>query len=160
MPEAVSGGTQPRPRRERTSPCIGVCSTTFGDLVCRGCKRFAHEVVDWNGYEADQRLAIWRRLAELRDASVGEFLSVIDPDALQAAATRLHIVPVPEQSPLTLAYETLRRTRGAPDFAALGLATSPAGAAVDPAQLFATISREFLTRSTAVYERNFRIPAE
>lgn len=160
MPDATSGGTRVRPRRERTSPCIGVCSTTFGDLVCRGCKRFAHEVVDWNGYEPDQRQAIWRRLAELRDASIGGFLSVIDPDALEAAAARLHIVPMPEQSPLTLAYETLRRTRGAPDFAALGLATSPAGAAVPPAELFATISREFLTRSTAVYERNFRIPAE
>ena len=160
MPEAMSGGIRARPRRERASPCIGVCSTTFGDLVCRGCKRFAHEVVDWNGYEADQRQAIWRRLAELRDASVAGFLSVIDPDALRAAAARLHIVPMPEQSLPTLAYETLRRTRGAPDFAALGLAPSPAGAAIPPAELFATISREFLTRSTAAYERNFRIPAE
>ena len=158
MPE--TGGIQARPRRERTSPCIGVCSTTFGDLVCRGCKRFAHEVVDWNGYEADQRLAIWRRLAALRDASVAAFVSVVDADALEAAAVRMHIAPVPEQTPLTLAYETLRRTRGAPDFAALGLATSPAGAAIPPAELFATISREFLTRSTAAYERNFRIPAE
>ncbi|MDE0348591.1 MAG: DUF1289 domain-containing protein [Gammaproteobacteria bacterium] len=149
-----------RPRRERTSPCIGVCSTTFGDLVCRGCKRFAHEVVDWNGYEPEQRQAIWRRLAELRDASVAGFLSVTDAEALEAAAARMHIVPVPEQTLLTLAYETLRRTRGAPDFAALGLATSEAGAAVPPAELFATISREFLTRSTAAYERNFRIPAE
>jgi len=158
MPE--TGGIQARPRRERTSPCIGVCSTTFGDLVCRGCKRFAHEVVDWNGYEEDQRLAIWRRLAALRDASVAAFVSVADADALEAAAARMHIAPVPEQTPLTLAYETLRRTRGAPDFAALGLATSPAGAAIPPAELFATISREFLTRSTAAYERNFRIPAE
>ncbi|MDC1160500.1 DUF1289 domain-containing protein, partial [Luminiphilus sp.] len=23
------------------TPCIGVCSTGVGDVVCRGCKRFA-----------------------------------------------------------------------------------------------------------------------
>lgn len=156
----MTGTVQSSPRRERTSPCIGICSTTFGDLVCRGCKRFAHEVVDWNRYDVDQRQAIWRRLAELRDASVAGFLSVHDADALQAAAARLHIAPMPEQSVLTLAYETLRRTRGAPQLAALGLTVSEAGAAVAPEQLFASISREFLTRATAAYERNFRIPAE
>ena len=32
------------------TPRIGVCSTGIGDAVCRGCKRFAHEVIDWNGY--------------------------------------------------------------------------------------------------------------
>ncbi|MEC9132488.1 MAG: DUF1289 domain-containing protein, partial [Pseudomonadota bacterium] len=23
----------------RPTPCVGICSTTYGDLVCRGCKR-------------------------------------------------------------------------------------------------------------------------
>ncbi|MEC7008614.1 MAG: DUF1289 domain-containing protein, partial [Pseudomonadota bacterium] len=31
------------------TPCIGVCSTGIGDSVCRGCKRFSHEVIHWNG---------------------------------------------------------------------------------------------------------------
>ena len=157
---AVTGSARAGARRERTSPCIGICSTTYGDLVCRGCKRFAHEVVGWNQYDAGQRRVIWGRLAELRDASVARFLAVIDEPALEAAAQRLHISPMPDQTALTLAYETLRRTRGAPDFGALGLAVSEDGAAVAPEQLFAAISREFLTRSTAVYERNFRVPAE
>ncbi|MCF8976542.1 DUF1289 domain-containing protein, partial [Pseudomonas edaphica] len=26
------------------TPCVGLCSTVYGDLVCRGCKRFHHEV--------------------------------------------------------------------------------------------------------------------
>ena len=147
-------------RRERTTPCIGICSTTYGDLVCRGCKRFAHEVVGWNGYDVDQRQTIWRRLAELRDASVARFLAVTDERALGAAAQRMHIAPMPEQSALTLAYETLRRSRGAPDFAALGLTVCEAGAAIAPEELFAAISQEFRTRSTAAYERNFRVPAE
>ena len=44
------------------TPCIGVCSTGVGDLVCRGCKRFAHEVIDWNGYSPEQKRAIDSRL--------------------------------------------------------------------------------------------------
>ena len=44
------------------TPCAGRCSTVFGDSVCRGCRRFNHEVIQWNTYSAEQRLAIWKRL--------------------------------------------------------------------------------------------------
>jgi predicted Fe-S protein YdhL (DUF1289 family) len=36
------------------TPCIGVCSTGIGDVVCRGCKRYAQEVIHWNGYSEQQ----------------------------------------------------------------------------------------------------------
>jgi len=32
------------------TPCVGQCSCTLGDDVCRGCDRTAAEVRDWNGY--------------------------------------------------------------------------------------------------------------
>lgn len=44
------------------SPCIGVCSTGIGDAVCRGCKRFTHEVIHWNGYSEAEKLSIEARL--------------------------------------------------------------------------------------------------
>ncbi|RQL66364.1 hypothetical protein BJI62_16130 [Acinetobacter pittii] len=44
------------------TPCAGRCSTVFGDQVCRGCRRFNHEVIQWNTYTAEQRLAVWKRL--------------------------------------------------------------------------------------------------
>lgn len=44
------------------TPCAGRCSTVFGDLVCRGCRRFNHEVIQWNTYTTDQRLVVWQRL--------------------------------------------------------------------------------------------------
>ncbi|MCZ6708751.1 MAG: DUF1289 domain-containing protein, partial [Gammaproteobacteria bacterium] len=53
----------------RSTPCVGICSTTFGDLVCRGCKRFAHEVVQWNGFEPAQQAIVWARLDELREGA-------------------------------------------------------------------------------------------
>ncbi|MGV8710709.1 DUF1289 domain-containing protein, partial [Pseudomonas aeruginosa] len=47
------------------TPCVGLCSTVYGDLVCRGCKRFHHEVVNWNLYDAEEKRAVWSRLEQL-----------------------------------------------------------------------------------------------
>ena len=30
--------------------------------MCRGCRRFSHEVIDWNKYSREQQQAIWLRL--------------------------------------------------------------------------------------------------
>ncbi|EHU1359923.1 DUF1289 domain-containing protein [Acinetobacter baumannii] len=49
------------------TPCAGRCSTVFGDQVCRGCRRFNHEVIQWNTYTAEQRLAVWKRLDDQLD---------------------------------------------------------------------------------------------
>lgn len=46
------------------TPCAGRCSTVFGDQVCRGCRRFNHEVIRWNNYTPEQQLVIWKRLDE------------------------------------------------------------------------------------------------
>ena len=40
--------------RTRT-PCVGICSTTYGDDVCRGCKRFIHEVINWNSFNPEEK---------------------------------------------------------------------------------------------------------
>mgnify|MGYP006200948357 CR=1 FL=1 len=46
----------------RRTPCIGTCSTTYGDLVCRGCKRFNFEVINWNRYSEEEKLAVMGRI--------------------------------------------------------------------------------------------------
>ena len=46
------------------TPCIGVCSTGIGDSVCRGCKRFSHEVIQWNGYTEEQKRIVDQRLSD------------------------------------------------------------------------------------------------
>ena len=52
------------------SPCAGKCSTVFGDQVCRGCRRFSYEVIEWNRYSEEQKLLIWKRLDEQLDRIV------------------------------------------------------------------------------------------
>ncbi len=59
------------------TPCAGRCSTVFGDLVCRGCRRFNHEVIQWNTYTPDQRLMVWKRL----DAQLDQILVPLLPNA-------------------------------------------------------------------------------
>ena len=44
------------------TPCAGRCSTVFGDHVCRGCRRFNHEVIQWNSYSESEQFAVWKRL--------------------------------------------------------------------------------------------------
>lgn len=65
------------------TPCIGVCSTGIGDNVCRGCKRFCHEVIDWNSYTPAQKRVIDERLRDFLSRCVSNKLRVTDRALLQ-----------------------------------------------------------------------------
>jgi len=65
------------------TPCIGVCSTGIGDSVCRGCKRFSHEVIDWNSYTPAQKQAVDTRLSGFLSQCVSNKLRVVDRALLQ-----------------------------------------------------------------------------
>jgi uncharacterized protein len=65
------------------TPCIGVCSTGIGDSVCRGCKRFSHEVIDWNSYTAAQKQSIDGRLSAFLSQCVSNKLRVLDTALLK-----------------------------------------------------------------------------
>jgi predicted Fe-S protein YdhL (DUF1289 family) len=60
------------------TPCIGVCSTGIGDSVCRGCKRFSHEVIDWNSYSESQKQVVDGRLSGFLSQCVSNKLRVHD----------------------------------------------------------------------------------
>ena len=93
----------------RSTPCIGICSTTYGDLICRGCKRFAHEIVAWNSYTGEQRDRVWNRLYALRDEAAAIYVTIADAGALRDAGRAARLERTAGTSLLTLAYEVLRR---------------------------------------------------
>lgn len=66
------------------TPCVGICSTVFGDTVCRGCKRYAQEIIDWNAYGANQRQVVERRLNDLLVRVLVDKIRVTDPGLLAA----------------------------------------------------------------------------
>ena len=136
----------------RRTPCIGVCSTTYGDLVCRGCKRFSHEVVEWNGYDSDQQKRVWSRLSQLQDESVRACVRVYDHARWrQVADSRIDAEPN-EFAPLVL--KVLRNDAKKPMEAGLEYLGLPRDA--NSSDVLRSIDREFYVRSTAYYERSFR----
>ncbi len=144
----------------RSTPCVGICSTTYGDLVCRGCKRFSHEIVAWNVYTEDQRERVWSRLHMLRDQATAVFVTVSDEQMLRDAARAARIeLPAPA-SALTLGYELLRRkARDLHSVMDVGLvAVDPSRA--EPIAVRNAIDAEFLVRSVACFERSFHTPVD
>ena len=68
-------------KRTRT-PCIGICSTTYGDEVCRGCKRFSYEIINWNSFTPEEKEAIWKRLEKLKTQIMSSRVKIFDSDLM------------------------------------------------------------------------------
>ena len=68
-------------KRTRT-PCVGICSTTYGDDVCRGCKRFAQEIINWNSFSPDEREAVWQRLEKLKTQIMKSRIEILNSSKL------------------------------------------------------------------------------
>lgn len=90
------------------TPCIGVCSTGIGDSVCRGCRRFAHEVIGWNGYSEDERRAILRRIEALTTQVLQERVLVVDKQQLLAQLAQNKVRVNSGLNEYCLAYEAIR----------------------------------------------------
>ena len=148
------------------TPCVGICSTTYGDLVCRGCKRFSHEIVQWNGYDKDQQGLIWDRLTSLRD-EVLDYLLVRNDEALYmttCSEAGLADIDANEQR-----YQLLRwmvrdnKTLNEAGMALVADFVAPASPNPNPNQTdtltaLQALDAETYSRSKAHYERNFKVP--
>ena len=162
MPDGPNAGSDDHPPADLgqrfPSPCIGICSTTYGDLICRGCYRFAHEVAQWNGYEPAQRAVVLERLAELRAGAVSKYLSPLRMDQLVQQAASVRLRRIDGLSAPSVAYEVLRRLsvwRLAPPWSA-----EKENGAAEARALLERIDKEIWQRSEAHYERSFRIAAQ
>ncbi|EXF47237.1 Fe-S protein [Pseudomonas sp. BAY1663] len=136
------------------TPCIGLCSTVYGDNVCRGCKRFHHEVVNWNGYGDEEKRAVWRRLEILLAQVMAAKLEVFDAQLLRQQLETRQIRFVPEQSPYCWAYQLIARgARVIQQLDAYGVMLLPEFRGWPLPQLRDAIDREFFLLSEAHYER-------
>ena len=61
-----------------STPCLGICSTTYGDDVCKGCKRFVHEVINWNKYNTKEKEVVNSRLEEFKLLILKERFEILD----------------------------------------------------------------------------------
>lgn len=140
------------------TPCIGVCSTGIGDVVCRGCKRYAHEVIAWNSYTDEQKRLIDGRLDQFLAQLVAAKLTVFDV-ALLERQLKLQQVRYPvHRSCYAWVYELLRAgANQIDDTRHYGFSLLPAWSGVSLVALRDEIDREFFTLSEAHYQRYMRV---
>ena len=144
------------------TPCIGICSTSIGDPVCRGCKRFNHEVFHWNGYTSSEKTNVLTRLEDLLEKVLNRHITVTDEVALdaflanrltrppalkgKAAKTFLVLRILKDQQPPQRQREQLK---------ASGIVPNKADDVTDLEALFKQIEQEYYTLSLAYYDANF-----
>ena len=145
----------------RPTPCVGICSTTYGDLVCRGCKRFAHEIVQWNGYDEDQQQRVWQRLKSMRDEVLGQIVFCSEPQRYVDYCQNVELAD--QQSSDDIYAVIVHLAQNTRFLEAAGLAFNddwrPQQLTTETDSLAALqlLDAESYVRAQAHYERNFKV---
>lgn len=140
------------------TPCIGVCSTVLGDSVCRGCKRFAHEVIHWNGYTHTQKRAVDNRLQQLLTQIVQTYLEIVDGELMQRQIAVNKIASAEHRNLYCRAYDLLRAGAGQMQrLENFGLRAQRGSENRSAVQLKEAIDADFWALSEAYYQRYFRV---
>lgn len=141
------------------TPCIGVCSTGIGDSVCRGCKRFSHEVIDWNSYTAPQKRAVDSRLSGFLSQCVSNKLRVTDVALLKWQLGVQQVRHVAHHDEYCWVFSLLKAGAGQiHDTLDFGFAVDQRYRTLPLLELREMIDQEFYTLSEAHYERYMRSP--
>lgn len=138
------------------TPCIGVCSTGIGDSVCRGCKRFAHEVINWNAYSEEERGHIIERLHALLTQVMQARIEIVDQPRLNQQLAAHKVRCQPQLNPHCQAFEAIR-TFGSQllSLDKIGCRAYPEWQHLSVAELKRSIDQDLYRLSCAHYERYF-----
>ncbi len=138
------------------TPCVGVCSTGIGDTVCRGCKRFSHEVIAWNSYSEDERAAVLARLDTLLAQIVSRWVLIENVDLLRTQMLRQQLVFNAARHPASWVFELLKAGASQiDDLSVFGLCLQNKRNKQALQGLRVIIEKEFYALSLAHFERYF-----
>ena len=144
-------------RKNRSStPCIGICSTTFGDDVCKGCKRFSHEITNWGKFSSDERAVVNSRLEQFKTTILEEKFSISDSELFESKMNEFSINFNSSLDPITWIFDLLRASSNKDlnvnDF---GVEILPAFSDLSLIELRDLINQEMLQLSEAHYYKFF-----
>ena len=144
-------------RKNRSStPCIGICSTTFGDDVCKGCKRFSHEITNWGKFSTDERAVVNSRLEQFKTTILEEKFSISDSELFESKMNEFSINFNRSLEPITWIFDLLRASSNKDlnvnDF---GVEILPAFSDLSLIELRDLINQEMLQLSEAHYYKFF-----
>jgi predicted Fe-S protein YdhL (DUF1289 family) len=69
--------------KKKSSPCIGFCSTTYGDDICRGCYRTIDEVLNWRQKSSQEQQKYYDRLSHHVKNILQVYWTITDPIGLE-----------------------------------------------------------------------------
>lgn len=143
--------------RKVKTPCVGVCSTVFGDQVCRGCKRFHHEVIEWNGYTDIQKETVWNRLESLKVLIMKSKIFIENQVLLQSKLDSLKISYYDKVDPYCWVFDLIKQaSQSINDLNEFGL--KPLfDSNLELVDLKQIIEDELFTLSDAHYQRYFAL---
>ncbi len=143
-------------RKQRSStPCLGICSTTYGDDVCRGCKRFIHEVINWNSYSNDEKEIVNSRLEEFKVTILSHRFKVTDAELLSSKLKEHAINFNDALDPITWIFDLLRASSQDLDLELFGLELLPDHRAFSLSSIKDEINTELFELSQAHFDRYF-----
>ena len=143
-------------RKQRSStPCLGICSTTYGDDVCRGCKRFIHEVINWNSYSNDEKEIVNSRLEEFKVTILSHRFKVTDPELLSSKLKEHAINFNDALDPITWIFDLLRASSQDLDLELFGLELLPDHRTFSLSSIKDEINTELFELSQAHFDRYF-----
>ena len=145
-------------RKNRSStPCIGICSTTFGDDVCKGCKRFSHEITNWGKFSTDERAVVNSRLEQFKTTILEEKFTISDSELFESKMNEFSINFNSSLEPITWIFDLLRASSNKDlnvnDF---GVEILPAFSDLSLIDLRDLINQEMLQLSEAHYYKFFK----
>ena len=130
--------------------------------MCRGCKRFSHEIVDWNSYDDAQKETIWERLETFKKQVVGQIVRFKDQDRFQSAIEAQKIKEPEDYQAVYLLLQRLVRHSKTLSFAGLENVSPDfeiMEEEIDSLLTLQQIDKEIVTRSRAFYERSYKVSA-
>lgn len=126
----------------------------MGDDVCRGCHRFAHEVVNWNSYPEEQRVVVFERLDSLLIKIVRSKLQLINIDELKRELLSCGIIFREHSDPHCWVYALLKKTGGVGVVpSGWGFRLLPAFATTPLPEVYSALDDEFYRLCQAHYQR-------
>ena len=140
-----------------STPCIGICSTTFGDDVCKGCKRFSHEITNWGKFSTDERAVVNSRLEQFKTTILEEKFTISDSELFESKMNEFSINFNSSLEPITWIFDLLRASSNKDlnvnDF---GVEILPAFSDLSLIELRDLINQEMLQLSEAHYYKFFK----
>ena len=140
------------------TPCIGICSTTsLGDNVCRGCRRYSFEVIKWNSYDPQEKTAVLTRIERLIGQILENKFKILSETTLKSKLKKYNVPLAPTLSAYCWLHNLFKKNKDKiENLKDYGVSVKTEFSKVPLDQLIANVDTELQLLSDAHLERYFK----